>query len=99
MSYWQRFTQRQEDLARGVDADLVRDYRRRERLSWILLGAGLLLIFVDSKLRLQGILRSIFAYSGGACVVVSGLLRQWARREWMFVNEPDPEEPPSILKE
>jgi hypothetical protein len=99
MSYWQRFRQRQEDLARGADADLVRDYRRRGLLSSILLGAAWLLLYVDSRLRLQGILHSIIAYLAGACAVVSIPLWWWASQERFFLRKPDPEEPPSILKQ
>jgi len=99
MSYWQRLSQRQQDLARGFDADLVRDYRRRAWLSSILLGAGWLLLYVDSKLRLHGTLHSIIAYLAGACVVVGIPLWWWAKQERVFLDKPDPEEPPSILKQ
>jgi hypothetical protein len=47
--WWERWQRRQCELTQGVDADLVRDNRRRYKLALGLLAFGLSLIFLNAE--------------------------------------------------
>jgi hypothetical protein len=49
MSWFERWSRRQDELAQGADADLVRDNRRRYRAGFLLLGFATLLSLLVSK--------------------------------------------------
>jgi hypothetical protein len=99
MSGWlERWRERQRDLARGVDADLVSDNHRRYKLAGGLIGLGFLLILVGLKARLSGALPMILATVGGALVIAGWFLGIWANRMNMLLRKPDAEDPPRIFK-
>jgi hypothetical protein len=98
MKNWlKRFQERQRDLGRGVDADLVKDNRRRFRRDLSLLVFGCLLGFVGPKLHLPLVLRTAAAIMFGVSCLIGLLMLQWAARESAFLNTPDSEKPLSIL--
>jgi hypothetical protein len=100
MSGWlQRWSQRQHDLARGVDADLVRDNGRRFKVDFGLIGFGLLLAMLGSKVHTPSLMHWVLLEAGGVSTVVGFFMAMWAREEAAFLNKPDPEEPPTILKQ
>ena len=100
MSGWlQRWSQRQRDLTRGVDADLVRDNRKRYKIALGLIGLGLLLAMLGSKVYTPSLLHWVMLDAGGVSAVVGFLMAMWAREESAFLSKPDPEEPPTIFKQ
>jgi hypothetical protein len=100
MSGWlQRWSQRQRDLSRGVDADLVRDNGKRYKVAFGLIGLGLLLAVLGSKVHTSSLLHWVILDAGGVSAVVGFLLAMWAREESAFLSKPDPEEPPTIFKQ
>jgi hypothetical protein len=93
-----RWNQRQRDLTQGVDADLVRENRRRYKLAFGLLGLGLLLVLLGAKVHIPSILRWILSATAGLSFLAGWLLALWAQQEAGFLSKPDPEEPPRIFK-
>jgi hypothetical protein len=98
MNWFQRWRKRQYELASGVDADLVRDNQKRHRLAFGLFGLGFALAFLVAKIRFPDTLRLIMSVAAGVSVVAGFVLAAWARQEAAFLNKPDSEEPPGILK-
>lgn len=94
----QRRNKRYSDLANGVDADLVRANQRRRNTGLALLGLWLVLVWVFSRLQLQGNFRTIGTSIIIALFLVAVFLLKWAGQESAFLSKPDPKEPPSILK-
>jgi hypothetical protein len=98
MGWFERYHRRQDELARGADADLVRDNRKRYILAFSLLGLAILLSLLVSKVhpgeQLRLVLRVVAAGSG----VAGLLLLTWARQEEIVLDKPDPEPPPRIFK-
>lgn len=93
-----RWQERQRELQQGVDADLVRDNRRRWKLCWCLFGCAFLLIGIQSVIkfsdpwhRVAVVLTMVF-FAGGL------LCGQWARAEQSFLDRPNPKEPPRLWK-
>ncbi|MFZ3333649.1 MAG: hypothetical protein WA197_23620 [Candidatus Acidiferrales bacterium] len=97
-SLFQRSNRRQRDLARGVDADLVRDNGKRFKLAFALIASGFLLDLVSAKVRTPSLVYSILFDIGMASVVAGFLPAIWARSESAFLSKPDPKVPPTILK-
>jgi hypothetical protein len=98
VSWWERWQERQEELAQGADADLVRDNRRKWRLGWGLSSFALLLLFVLAKVPVCRPLQLILGVVALVSVIIGGLVSSWARAESRFLNRPDREKPPSIFK-
>ena len=98
-SWFERWRQRQRDLAQGVDADLIRDNRNRYKLAFGLIGFAFLLSLLASKIQNTSTLRMIIVGMAVVSLVVGFLLAAWARQEAAFLNKPDPEEPPRIFKQ
>jgi hypothetical protein len=100
MSGWlQRWSQRQHDLTRGVDADLVRDNGRRYKVAFGFIGLGLLLAVLGSKVHTPSLLHWMLLGAGGVSGLAGFLTAIWAQQETAFLNKPDPEEPPTIFKQ
>lgn len=98
ISWWSREAQRERDLAVGVDADLIRDNRRRFRLSFILIGTAAVLAVICRTLYLSGWIANI-CFGVSIVLIVSGFVSfKWAQAESRFLHRPDPEEPPKIFK-
>jgi hypothetical protein len=66
MNWFERSQRRSADLARGVDADLVRDKRRHYRLAWMFFILSFLLAGLGSKIHFSNTLRWVFLVPGGA---------------------------------
>jgi hypothetical protein len=99
MSNWfRRWRQRQRDLARGVDADLVRQNRNRFKLAFGLWGVGFLLSLLRNKASISGVLGSIAQYASVALIFAGIFLGFWAGQVNAFLDKPDPEEPPRLFK-
>ncbi|MGC2828025.1 MAG: hypothetical protein WB627_02310 [Candidatus Acidiferrum sp.] len=99
MSSWlDRWSRRQRDLTRGVDADLIQDNRNRYRVAFGLVGFGFLLGLLDAKIQFPSRLHLIAVVMAAAAVVGGLLLAAWARQEAAFLSKPDPEEPPTVFK-
>jgi hypothetical protein len=81
-----------------VDADLVRDNRKRWKLALLLVALALAICELDHIFHFAGLTHTI-AMALGIPLLISGLLvARWAALEKGSLDEPDPEEPPSILK-
>ena len=94
----ERRHQRQRELASGADADLFRDNRRRYRRSYALTGCGIMLGLVSAKIKLPGALHVIVVTLAIVLLLAGGFLYQWAESEYNFLQEPDPEEPPTMFR-
>jgi hypothetical protein len=98
MAHWlSRWTQRQHDLEKGVDADLVRASNRTLGFAFCLLAAAGLL----QALRLVT-MPSWFAKTSNAisiCLLLVGavLVRVASAQRW-YLNKPDPEPRQSLFK-
>ena len=90
--------ERQRELDRGVDADLVDDNRRRFWLALVLLAVGFLLAWLGVRIGFSHILRVIVVGTGVVSLIVGSLMAGWARWEWNFLHQANPEDPPSIIK-
>jgi hypothetical protein len=98
MSWWERWRERQYQLAQGVDADLARGNHQRFRLAFGLLVFAFLLAILTSKLHLPTTLRFIISVIVIGAFLVGFVLAAWARQEAAFLSKPGPEEPPKIFK-
>jgi hypothetical protein len=98
MNWWARQQRRQQELAEGVDADLVRDNWRKSRWGLGLLGSAVALAFALIKLPVRGTLGEVGIDLAIGLMLVAFVLLKWARMESVFLSRPDPEKPPSILK-
>jgi hypothetical protein len=92
----ERRRQRRLDLARGVDADLVRDNNWRWKIGLALFLAIFPLIWLASKVPSRVIQDVLIALTMVTALGATVLLR-WALRVNKFLHEPD-REPLSILK-
>jgi hypothetical protein len=98
-SLFERWRQRQRDLDRGVDADLVHDNRNRYRLAFGLIGFGFLLGLLNAKVHLPSRLRWIVLGIGMVSLTAGFLLALWAKEESAFLSKPDPDEAPRIFRQ
>src|SRR5580704_13149102 len=97
-SIFDRWRQRQSDLRRGGDADLIHTNRNRYRLTFVLLGFGLSLSLLTAKVHIPKTLRWVLICTGIVSLIVGFLFGLWARSESAFLNKPDPVEPPRIFR-
>jgi hypothetical protein len=97
-NWFERSGQRQRDLDRGVDADLVRDNRKKWKLCYWLLGCGFALMGVNAMVHLTGVWDHIAIALTMASVIGGVLVGQLARAESGFLSKPDTKEPPRIWK-
>jgi hypothetical protein len=97
-SWLDRRVQRQNDLERGVDADLIRALRRK----WIwvawLFGSCGLLIGVDRLFQLRGWFQKGLVSIAVLFFVMGAIIAKWAAAENAFLNRPEPEERPKLVK-
>ena len=76
MGWFERWSRRQDELAQGADADLVRDNRRRYRLGFLLLGFATLLSLLVSKVNFGEHVRQVVGVVAGGSGVPGELLRE-----------------------
>jgi hypothetical protein len=98
MGWFERWSRRQDELAQGADANLVRDNRRRYKLGFLVLGFATLLTLLVSKVDLGEHLRQILRVVAAGSGVAGLLLLAWARQEKIVLDKPDPEPPPRIFR-
>ena len=98
MSWWERWTERQYQLAQGVDADLVRANHHRFRWAFGLLVFAFLLGIVVSKHHLPSTQRFIVDAIVIVAFLVGFVLAAWSRQEAAFLSKPGPQGPPKIFK-
>ena len=96
-SWWERIEFRRRELSEGVDADLVSTNRKTSRLALGLIGFGLVLILLNTKIHLPVTLRKIVVALAIVSWISGVLTAHWARQEQVFLEKPDPEKPPSIF--
>ena len=96
MRWVERYQKRQCELTEGVDADLVQANRRRFRVAF---GGGIavVLVLLDSKLRLPVLLSIVVRVGAVISGVVGIVLGKWAQAERTFLTRTDPEPPPEIF--
>ena len=99
MTWFERYLQRQNDIAQGADADLLAENARRYRLATALLIASGLLFWIAAKSRLPHAAHTVLNVVASILAVASGILFRWARAVNRFLHSPDPEDPPGILKD
>src|SRR5262249_17761777 len=98
MNWFERWRQREFELARGVDADLVADNQKRYRLAFVLLAFGFALGLMVSKIHLPSALHLIVVVIASVCLIGGLALAAWARQESAFLSKPEPENLPKIFK-
>lgn len=96
--WFERSQRRERDLQQGVDADLVRDNRRRWKFAGALFGCAFAVIGIDAALHLPPAWHRVATWLFGILFVGSLLFAEWARAESAFLNKPDPKEPPRLWK-
>jgi hypothetical protein len=97
-NWFERWTQRQQELEHGVDADLVRDNQRRRRLAWWSFGVVVLLVAIDTLFHLRGWFRDVVVLASIAFLVFGFVTAKWAQAESGFLSRPDRKEPPRLFK-
>jgi hypothetical protein len=85
-------------LERGVDADLVGDNRRKQRLALWSFGLVVLLVAIDTLFHLRGWFRDVVVFAGIAFFVFGLVTAKWAQAESRFLSRPDPKGPPRLFK-
>src|SRR5262245_58160367 len=98
MNWFERWRQRQSELANGVDADLVQDNQKRYRIGFGLIAVGLAVGLLASKVQLPWTIRSVVTTIATLSLLAGFLLTAWARQESAFLRKPEPEKPPKILE-
>ena len=98
LEWFGRYSQRQRDLAAGVDADLVRSNRRKSTIALLLAGIGFLLLGVDRFAKFHGLIQKIVMWLSGLLLFGGVFLGYWARQVDAFLSKPDPKKPPSLFK-
>jgi len=97
MSWLRRSRQRQHDLANGMDADLVRANSRRWKAAALLFGLAFLLRWIARAL--PPVVQFATTLIAILLAIASLVLFWWAWRVQAFLDQPDPEPPPSIFKQ
>jgi hypothetical protein len=93
-----RQQKRWRELSRGVDADLVRDNRRRYKWAGALIGLGLILVPVSRAVPPSGAIYDIVVGAAMGSWIAGVVLLHWAYRETVFLNRPDSEDPPKLFR-
>jgi len=99
MTWLERWIQRQNDIAQGADADLFADNAKRFRWASLLAAACALLLWIGTKWLLPHAAHTALNIVAVVLAVASGVLFRWARAMDSVLHNPDPADPPSILKE
>ena len=99
MGWFERWSHRQDELAQGADADLVRDNRKRYRLAFSLLGFAILLLLLVSKVDLGKQLRLVMSVVAAGSGVAGLLLLTWARQEQIVLHKPGKDLPGLIVEQ
>lgn len=97
-NWLKRQEERQRDLERGVDADLVRDNEKRSRLSLCAWLIGCALVLAANYLPVPKWAQVAIRFVGFGLLVGGYVSSRWARREKAFLDKPDPEEPPRLFR-
>jgi hypothetical protein len=98
LGWLERWQQRDRELREGVDADLVRDNRRRWKHAFYLLGCGLFLFGIQTVVNLSGHWHDIAVVVTLIFFAAGLFLGYWARAEKAFLDRPSPKDPPRLWK-
>ena len=93
-----RWRRRQNDLAKGFDADRVRENGWRFKVAFASMGSGGLIILLISIVQIPVTFRKILVLVPGMLLLVGFILATWAPAEESFLSWPDPDEPPKLIK-
>jgi len=96
--WFQRQQQRQRDLERGVDADLVQANQRRWKLFAWLFGLAILSCGILDRVQLSGPLHEITVGIAIFLSISAAIVGRWASLQQSFLDKPDPKEPPRLWK-
>ena len=96
--WFARWNERQRQLQSGVDADLVRDNRKRWKLSIVMFVCSFLLIGIHSQVNFPQLWSRLIAVLTGLFFVCGVVLARWAGAQDYFLSRPDPKEPPRLWK-
>ena len=94
---WLRhWDERQQELAVGVDADLVRTNGKKFKIAWSLFGMSLLLFGFYRLVKPDGLFNAVLVWA--ACLSFIGfmVMIRWARIERAFLNKPSLKEQPKM---
>jgi hypothetical protein len=97
-NWLERQMQRQDDLDRGVDADLVRGNRKKWKIAALFIAIGLLFLRIRSLVFISAKVQRVFDVIGATLLVLGFMIGRWAWRESAFLSQPDPKEPPRLFK-
>ena len=89
MGWFERWNRRQDELAQGFDADLVRDNRKRYSLAFSLVGFAILLSLLISKVDLGEHVLLVLRVVAAGSAVAGLLLFGWARQEEIVLHKPE----------
>ena len=93
-----RQQKRWRELSQGVDADLVRDNRRRYKWAAALITFGLILVPLSRSVPPSGAIYDIVVGAAMSSWIAGVVLLHWAYRESLFLNRPDSEDPPKLFR-
>ena len=85
-------------MSDGVNADLWRANRRRWKISFGLLGLGVLLGLCLQVARLDGPVKEAVVSLAGLAFIAGIIGLPWAALEFSFLQRPEPKEPPRMLR-
>jgi hypothetical protein len=94
----ERWVRRQNELERGVDADLVGAVRRKWKLFLWLFGSGGLTLGCDALFTLRGWLHNSLIFIAALFFIAGTVVARLAWAEDAFLSRPEPEEPPRLFK-
>jgi hypothetical protein len=99
MSWLLRWQRRRFDLARGVDADLMQENKRRFSRTIVLFGGAGLFLLIDWRFTPSNPWHLVLTSLAILCFAAGVVSAQIAMAYDRFLRKPDSEEPPSIFKE
>jgi hypothetical protein len=97
-NWLERWIQRQNELASGVDADLVRGYRKKLKIGLWLLASSFLLAGVDALFQPKDWFRGATAFVATGCFIGGFIAIRWGAAERAFLDRPERKEPPKLFK-
>jgi hypothetical protein len=97
-NWLERRLQRQDDLDRGVDSDLVRGNRKKWKIAALLFAVSMLFFGIRSLVLISARVQKVFDVIGATLLVLGFVIGRWAWREFAFLNQPEPKEPSRLFK-
>jgi hypothetical protein len=98
-NWFHRYANRQSELAAGADADLVAENRNRWRRGALVVAFAIAFAWLGNMTKLPANASRLVLLIAGIAGLYGVFLLAWARQESAFLSKPDPEKPPSLLKQ